>query len=132
MWSILYSMIILKKEPTNQFLFSLRESITMSVETFFAQYLPNRLEEAFDRLPQNVVFAFFLGVDEWQLERSGEAIHVGPITEVPKDCEFHCSMQVFQDIIKGELNPTRAFLDGRLRLQGDLGLALQLQKVLAA
>ena len=104
----------------------------MSLETFFAQYLPHRLEEAFEQFPSNVVFAFFLGEDDWQLERSGQAINVGPVTEVPKDCEFHCSTQVFEAIIKGELNPTRAFLDGRLRLQGDLGLALQLQKVLAA
>ena len=104
----------------------------MSLEIFFANYLPLQLEQVFDRLPTNVVFAFFVDDQKWQLERCGAQIHTGPITEVPKDCEFHCSLEVFKEIIAGALNPTRAFLDGRLRLQGDLGLALELQKLIAA
>ena len=104
----------------------------MSPETFFSQRLPETVATVLDSLPEQVVFAFFLDDQAWQLHRIGEAVQVGPITEVPKDCEFHCSTDVFLQIISGALNPARAFIDGRLRLQGDLGLALRLQKVLVA
>ena len=104
----------------------------MSPETFFSQRLPETVTTILDLLPQHVVFAFFLDDQAWQMHRMGENIIIGSITEVPKDCEFHCSRDVFSQIISGTLNPARAFLDGRLKLQGDLGLALQLQKVLVA
>lgn len=104
----------------------------MSPETFFSQRLPETVNSVLDSLPEHVVFAFFLDDKAWQLHRSGADVRVGPITEIPKDCEFHCTTEVFSQIISGTLNPARAFLDGRLRLQGDLGLALRLQKVLVA
>ena len=105
---------------------------TMTLETFFIQLLPQTMPKVMDHLPENVVFAFFLEDEAWQLDRDGEDIYVGPVTEVPKDCEFHCSREVFSQIISGDLKPARAFLDGRLRLQGDLGLALHLQRILVA
>jgi putative sterol carrier protein len=104
----------------------------MSPEHFFSNLLPQTLNQVFDLLPDQVVFAFFLDEEAWQLNRLGPDVRVGPVTEVPKDCEFHCSEEVFVQIISGSLNPSRAFLDGRLRLQGDLGLALHLQRVLVA
>ena len=104
----------------------------MTLETFFAQLLPQTMPKVMDQLPENVVFAFFLEDEAWQLNRDGEDVYVGPVTEVPKDCEFHCSREVFAQIISGDLKPARAFLDGRLRLQGDLGLALHLQRILVA
>ena len=104
----------------------------MSPEHFFLNRLPQTLKKVFDLLPDHVVFAFFLDDEAWQLNRLGSDVQVGPVTEVPKDCEFHCSEEVFIQIISGSLKPARAFLDGRLRLQGDLGLALHLQRVLVA
>jgi len=103
----------------------------MSPEQFIKQ-LPQNITEVLDLLPQEVVFAFFLEEQGWQLHRMGAQVYVGPVTEDPKDCEFHCSREVFMQIISGALKPARAFLDGRLRLQGDLGLALHLQRVLVA
>ena len=103
----------------------------MSPEQFIQQ-LPQNIEQVLDLLPEEVVFAFFLEEQAWQLNRTGAKISVGPITEEPKDCEFHCSQEVFSQIITGSLKPARAFLDGRLRLQGDLGLALHLQRILVA
>lgn len=104
----------------------------MTLENFFVQLLPQTMPKVMDHLPETVVFAFFLEDEAWQLNRSGEEIFVGPVTEVPKDCEFYCSREVFSQIISGNLKPARAFLDGRLRLQGDLGLALHLQRILVA
>ena len=103
----------------------------MSPEQFINQ-LPQSMTQVLDLLPEEVVFAFFLEEQAWQLHRVGTQVYVGPITEDPKDCEFYCSQEVFSQIISGALKPARAFLDGRLRLQGDLGLALHLQRILVA
>ncbi len=35
-------------------------------------------------------------------------------------------------MVDGELNGTEAFMSGRLRIDGDMGLALRLQEVLSA
>ena len=104
----------------------------MNTKTFFQHQLPQTMTKVMDRLPQSVVFAFFLEDESWQLNREGEHVSVGPITEEAKDCEFHCSKEVLDQIISGSLKPAKAFLDGRLRLQGDLGLALHLQRILVA
>ena len=37
---------------------------------------------------------------------------------------------VFQDIMAGNLDPTSAFMSGRLRIEGDMGTAMRLSSVL--
>jgi len=39
--------------------------------------------------------------------------------------------EVFQDIISGDLNPTSAFMQGKLTVDGDMGKAMGLASVLA-
>jgi len=38
----------------------------------------------------------------------------------------------FKKLAQGEMNGTQAFLSGKLRIEGDMGLALRLQDVLSA
>ena len=40
------------------------------------------------------------------------------------------SADVFQDIMAGDLDPTSAFMSGRLRIEGDMGAAMRLSSVL--
>jgi putative sterol carrier protein len=37
----------------------------------------------------------------------------------------------FQDILSGALNPTSAFMSGKLKLDGDMGTAMKLGSALA-
>jgi putative sterol carrier protein len=39
--------------------------------------------------------------------------------------------EVFQDIISGDLNPTSAFMQGKLTVDGDMSKAMGLASVLA-
>ena len=108
----------------------------MRPSEYFKEKIPHLVRLAGRQLPEEVVFAFFFDDTEeggeWQVRRFGEEIIVGPIDDNPKDCELRCSPNVLFDILSGKLNPRRAFLDGRLRVTGDIGLALCLQNFIAA
>lgn len=42
------------------------------------------------------------------------------------DCTITVSLETFEKIFKGELDPTSAFMQGKLRVAGDMGLAMKL------
>jgi putative sterol carrier protein len=39
--------------------------------------------------------------------------------------------QSFLDIVNGKLNAQMAFMSGKLKIQGDMGLAMKLQQILS-
>ena len=60
-------------------------------------------------------------------------------TQVPnvvnnEDGEAHCTMAIsisdFIDMASGELNGTAAFMTGKLKIQGDMGIAMKLVPLL--
>ena len=107
----------------------------MEALDFFENEMPKLIQLVGCRLPNDVTFAFILdgpSGGSWQIRRQGRDVAVGPVDKKPKDCQLRCTTTVFRQIVAGLLNPKRAFLDGRLSLQGDLGLALCLQEVLVA
>jgi putative sterol carrier protein len=46
------------------------------------------------------------------------------------DCTLEVSADVLQRILDHELDPTGAFMTGKLRVHGDMGVAMQLASVL--
>jgi hypothetical protein len=48
------------------------------------------------------------------------------------DCTISTSQEVFDKIIAGEQNPTSAYMTGKLKLKGDMGAAMKLQKLFRA
>lgn len=47
------------------------------------------------------------------------------------DCTIRISLDNFVEMGEGELSPTMAFMMGKLKVDGDLGLAMKLQGLLA-
>ena len=47
------------------------------------------------------------------------------------DCTLTASAETFQDILAGDLDPTAAFMSGRLRVDGNMGLAMKLGTLLS-
>ena len=48
------------------------------------------------------------------------------------DCTITIDHENFKKMVDGELNGTEAFMSGLLQIDGDMGLALRLQDILAA
>lgn len=46
------------------------------------------------------------------------------------DCTIQVSLADFEDIRTGKQNPQMAFMMGKLKIQGDMGVAMQLGKIL--
>lgn len=47
------------------------------------------------------------------------------------DVTLSASVETFQAIFEGDLNPTSAFMTGKLTIDGNMGLAMQLASVLS-
>ena len=47
------------------------------------------------------------------------------------DCTLSVSLADFEKMVKGELDGTSAFMQGKLRVAGDMGLAMKLGPILA-
>jgi putative sterol carrier protein len=47
------------------------------------------------------------------------------------DCTLSADADTFQSMMAGDLNPTAAFMTGKLSVDGDMGLAMKLGAMLA-
>ena len=46
-------------------------------------------------------------------------------------CTISASMDTFQDLFNGDLDPTAAFMTGKIKIDGDMGVAMKLGQLLA-
>lgn len=51
-------------------------------------------------------------------------------TDAPVDCTISLSKDDMESLMAGELNPTMAFMQGKLKVEGDMSVAMQLSQVL--
>ena len=62
-------------------------------------------------------------------------IHIdgGAVTndDLPADCTILVSQADFEDLARGRLDPAMAMMRGKLKVRGDMGVAMKLQPILA-
>lgn len=58
----------------------------------------------------------------------GTGVHAG---DEEADCTLSADADTFQSILAGDLNPTAAFMTGKLTVDGDMGAAMKLAAVLS-
>ena len=63
------------------------------------------------------------------LDGSGGAIVVSN-DDLDADCTVNVSLDDFNEIIEGSLNAQMAFMMGKLKVEGDMGIAMQLGQIL--
>jgi putative sterol carrier protein len=81
----------------------------------------------------NATYQFNLSGDgggAWVIQLSPEKKEVRDGEDASAQCVISMSAADFMAMIKGALNPQMAFMTGKLRVKGDMGLALKLQSIL--
>jgi putative sterol carrier protein len=58
----------------------------------------------------------------------GSGVHAG---DDDTDVTLTASADTFESILSGDLNPTAAFMSGKLAVDGDIGMAMKLGAVLS-
>jgi putative sterol carrier protein len=71
--------------------------------------------------------AKFVISDEGALMLDAQGVR---IADEPADVTLTADSDTFQAILAGETNPTAAFMTGKLTVDGDMGLAMQLGNTL--
>ena len=98
-----------------------------SVQEFF-EGLPSRVSP--DRIEgMNNTYVFDIeGAGVWTVTVADGAITVAEGAG-DADCTFSTSKENFEKIVAGEQNPTTAYMTGKLKIKGDMGAAMKLQKL---
>jgi putative sterol carrier protein len=98
-----------------------------SVREFF-EGLPERVPA--DRIAgMNNTYVFDIeGAGTWRVAIADGSIDVTE-GEGDADVTFSSSEESFEKIVSGEQNPTTAYMTGKLKIKGDMGAAMKLQKL---
>jgi putative sterol carrier protein len=68
------------------------------------------------------------GAGNWRLEAEGRRVVVTE-SDAPADCVIRTDENTFLRIVRGEQSPMGAYMTGKVKVEGDLGLALRLRDV---
>jgi putative sterol carrier protein len=99
----------------------------MTAQEFFAA-LPDKVDPA-KTAGMNNSFVFDIeGVGQWTVAVAGGAVSVNEGAGAA-DCTISASEETLVKIAKGEANATTAYMTGKLKIDGDMGAALKLQKL---
>jgi hypothetical protein len=105
-----------------------------SVKDVFEKHMPARLQAKPDVVAKiNAIYQFNIagpGGGTWSVDctQPGGKITAGP--SAGARCTVAATDQNFLDIVNGKLNAQMAFMSGKLKIQGDMGLAMKLQQIL--
>jgi putative sterol carrier protein len=94
----------------------------------FFEALPSRVSP--DRIEgMNNTYVFDIdGAGVWSVAVADGAVTVTEGSS-DADCTFSASEETFEKIASGEQNATTAYMTGKLKIKGDMGAAMKLQKI---
>lgn len=92
------------------------------------------LEKAAAELGSKLDGEGFAATAKFEIEGLGAIVLDGSgarVSDDDADVTMSADADTFQEILSGEMNPTAAFMSGKLTIDGDMGVAMQLAQVLA-
>ena len=98
-----------------------------SAEQFFSQLGSNS-----DSRATNLTASYRFdieGTGSWRVDVDDGAVTVST-SQDPADCVIATDEGTFLGVVNGEQNPMGAFMTGKIRVEGDMGLALGLRDLL--
>jgi putative sterol carrier protein len=99
----------------------------MSVQEFFDD-LPSKVDPAKTAGMSNSYVFDIEGAGQWTVRVADGAVSVEDGAG-DADCTISASEETLLKIARGEANPTTAYMTGKLKIAGDMGAALKLQKL---
>lgn len=105
-----------------------------SVQEVFESHMPERLRTKPDLVSKiNSVYQFNISGPnggQWTVDctRPGGSVVAGSAPSAK--CTVSATDADFLSIVNGKLNAQMAFMSGKLKIQGDMGLAMKLQQLL--
>jgi hypothetical protein len=106
-----------------------------SVKDVFERHIPARLQSKPDVVAKiNAIYQFVISGPRggsWSVDCTQPGGKVASGTAAAAKCTVAATDQHFLDIVNGKLNPQMAFMSGKLKIQGDMGLALKLTQILS-
>lgn len=108
--------------------------MALTPKEIFEDQIATRLEEDPDKAESiNAVYQFNVegpNGGTWTVDCKEAEVYAGEADDAP-DCTIFVSDDDFVGIVDGSLNAMQAFMEGKLRVEGDMALALKLQEVLS-
>ena len=98
-----------------------------AVSEFFAG-LPSRVDAAKTAGMNNSYVFDIEGAGTWTVKVADGSVTVDE-GDTGGDCTISTSAETFEKVVKGEQNPTAAYMSGKLKIKGDMGAAMKLQKL---
>jgi putative sterol carrier protein len=98
-----------------------------AVREFF-RGLPSRVDAAKTAGMNNSYVFDIDGAGTWTVKVADGSVTVDE-GDTGSDCTISTSAETFEKVVKGEQNPTAAYMSGKLKIKGDMGAAMKLQKL---
>jgi putative sterol carrier protein len=99
-----------------------------SVQEFF-QNLESRADASKTAGMSNSYLFDIDGAGQWKVDVDDGKVTVTEGGGEGADATIQATEEVFQKIVNGEQNPTSAYMTGKLKIKGDMGAAMKLQKL---
>jgi putative sterol carrier protein len=101
--------------------------VSEAVNEFFTG-LPSRVDPSKTAGMNNSYVFDIEGAGTWTVKVADGGVTVDE-GDTGGDCTISTSAETFEKIVKGEQNPTAAYMSGKLKITGDMGAAKKLQKL---
>jgi hypothetical protein len=105
-----------------------------SVKEIFEHHIPAKFQAKPDVVQKiGAIYQFNIsgpGGGSWSVDCTQPGGKVAAGTSAAAKCTVVATEADFLAIVNGKLNPQMAFMSGKLKIAGDMGLAMKLQQIL--
>ena len=103
----------------------------VTIAQIFGEVLPTKLTDNADARSVNAIYQFNLDGDDggtWSVDLTKDADHVSEGETEGANCTINMKSGDFINLWTGKLPAPQAYMMGKLKIKGDMGLAMKLQK----
>ena len=94
----------------------------------FFEGLPQRVQPGQSAGINNTYVFVVDGAGTWTVAVDDQGVNVSE-GDQGGDCTIEASAETFSRLVSGEQNATTAYMTGKLKVKGDMGAAMKLQKL---